>query len=802
MSQPDLLQITSSIAVNVTDLNHKIVGLEQHLSEVSKLCREHRRECHSERSRSPVLTESQNEATQQKIHRQGSELRSKETNVIYTKSENRSKTSSKSDHARALTTNYESNKVKSDSMNADSHNERLHKLRKKKSKAENRTDIDSNFRRRGAESAHKTFVSAYSTSSFHSLDQLRKLYQSKPGYSGDGDEKINLTKLPNDLYRNKTCRDLSPDRYEYKQYKEEKPHKIAKNKKPKHDFTELDPDFIADIIKRQYKPVKFGRRHSDLSQFSTPVCRDLEYCHNADLRIPEEHEHRNFRGHYYDPNTHHSDCSDIRSVCDARLYKVKRNPRTKRNRRQPDIYEHSEIYDLVPVKQKSSPKSRRKFIEENLQSACYKEVPPSPKSHRPQLNLNAQYTECNNIMDNVRNYETCVSPKYPTPSQKTKEMYHQLIDRDKITSPESIMRIQRNEQFDEKYNFVEIKNTKTHNNLNRQQADLLHEHSIMSGLYPPLATEYPTVTVETFNKTQETVTSDKTDKALCEIKDILQSFLLEIKKEGTSSHNAKPAGTKMSENGNGPPPNDASVMTHHGHSFSNFSSAHCPMAQSPYLAPTLPAFGNPCVYPVVPICPINCNACLQNSNCMQNRYPMPSTSCTCNNSYDRCNETRNSQNANKCDAANEPLSCETDELIKEIYKFVSQSPQFSKKNQVSKKSRSKNPSFHDNKLLTSRSAGGSTCLRRQDAKVGTTNMNCASKSCEAIRAKLSTEVDSSDTNATYSDTVLDKLSLQAAQSNSETEFSTEPSNVDKVILYNLFSLIYVTYLVRSNNNKV
>lgn len=728
--------------MNVTDINHRIVGIEKQLQEVCKTCRDNLQGTNSVHSR--ILhtpTNSRNVISQREHGSSGTELKARDTTIIYSKSENHCQNSNPSNCA--FMTNHDiDKKISNNTMNTGFYEQGVNKVKKKKSKIINK-DVEASPQKHNTVSSN--FVSTYSTSSFHSLDQFRKMCYTTPDFSGNVAEKRKRTKAQN---RCKTHRKRSPKACEEKA-------DYAKNRDSIRN--ELDQDFIADIIRRQYKPIKFGRRNSDLSQFSVPVCRDREFCVTPDCyNILEEHQLCNGGVCHNNKLNRHSDCSDIKSVCDARLYNVKKNARAKHHRMQPDAYDNSDIYDLVPVKEKSSPKSRRKIFEDNMRITYYKEVPPSPKTHRPQLNLKARCTESDYNLEFGNNSGKRISNKHTMRHRETEDNYRRYVNRDGIILPRNTR--QANEDFIENYDPPEIQKRKINNNLKHTDLQLANSN-VIDGIYPVLANEDVTApVVAPLNKTQETVSSDKTDQALCEIKDILQSFLLEIKKEASSHHPKSNVSTKMTESGNSPLDN-ANIMTSTRHSCSDFNSAHRPVGPLPPYVPAIPAFGNTCCYPLMPICPINC---------MQNSYAMPSGSSTQNNCVDKSNKTCNANiDANE--------TSETDELIKKIYNFVSQSPTFCRKNSSSREGRDSNQELRTgNKALTSRSVGGSTRFCRHDAKVGTPKRTCVSKSCEAI--KLPSE--SSDANASYSDTVLDKLSLEATtQSLSETESSTEVSEV-------------------------
>ncbi|KAG6461032.1 hypothetical protein O3G_MSEX012388 [Manduca sexta] len=611
------------------------------------------------------------------------------------------------------------------------------KAKNKKSKLYSELNYDQNLSKRRTKSVYENFGSFYSTSSYHSIIDPKMAYVHK----GDGNERQTRNHRRDYIeiepfhLKDKKIRNHVTDTY--------KEENRIRSRKIKHN-RELDQEFIADIIRRQYKPVKmFGRKESDLSQFSAPVCRDQDYL------IPEDTRGTDlcsccYEGRRTRPKKH-KELTDMRSICDTRLYSSKRQPRSKQHRRLVEVYNDSDLYDLVPVKEKSSPKSRKKFAEDNLMAySYYKEVPPSPRTHRPRLNLKAQYfAEFEDFLAQKRQNRR----NSPTRSKRSPRR-SAAFESDTSEMPANF------NQFNQKQKFIHSNRIQVQTQ-NTGTASSLHSPKYGNEIVPETA----------LNKTQETDLSiDKTDKALSEIKDILQSFLLEIKKETTASQCDKSDVTsKVAANDLSHPHNSANAKANmfpqSGHSF-NYT-APCNMA------PCMPAFPNPCCYPVLPICPMN------PLNCMQNGYtaPTPSFTCaTCANK-DPPQEEKPSKSANN---TTEFCNAETEELIKEIYKYVAQSPRLKRHNQQSDRR-------EKDKLLTSRSVGGSAKGSRRDANVGTPKMKCYSKSCEAISTRLISDTYYSGTNASYSDTLLEKLSVEATPSDSisETDFTTESTSVEK-----------------------
>lgn len=637
----------------------------------------------------------------------------------------------------------------------------------KKSKLHRLSDYGSKLHKYRTRSVYENFPSANSSSSFRSLINPR-MHHSSPAYSGHlhGTKYLNqefAEPVPPHYPKEKKYKDRAHVKRSkndlYKEFYEQKPIKMRREK---HHSREIDQDFIADIIKRQYKPVKmFGRRESGLSQISAPVCRDQEFSIREDiLECPE------LCSCCYDVHKQrrrHSDVSEMRSICDTRLYSSKKHTRGKHRRVHVDMMNNSDVYDYIPVKEKSSPKSRRKFSEDNmLPYEYYREVPPSPRTLRPRLNLKSQYNS------DYEDYMTHVKHSF-----KKSSPYRQRVQREHVTQDSDVTSTQVP-------NYIIEQPRKTHKHMTCQvekQRLCQQDNATMSSVHY-IANGQANATVDTtFNKTEEIrevkVPVDKTDKALCEIKDILKNFLHEIKKETITPQGDKSDDcSKTGDNGihvtndnsaklNGVLPNSRQ------NSINNFGMG---CNASPYMS----SFQNPCCYPMMPVCPMTYPMSVQNG------YMMPSPSYTCTNCVNVAKEPEHCCHKNTtttCQA--ETCPTETEDLIKEIYKFVAQGP-------VRKKVRESNIDRHEAriaeaKLLTSRSVGESSRATnsKHDAKVGTPPLKCYSKSCEAIGSRIGSEPYISGTNASYSDTILEKLSLQVTQSLSETEMDTTTTE-DKV----------------------
>ncbi|XP_049867193.1 uncharacterized protein LOC126367620 [Pectinophora gossypiella] len=779
-SQQDI-KINSSIAVNVTDLKHKIVGIEHQLSEVSRHCQD--LVCLENTFRKgtenllPIETKHELRPSREHSHRTTEEKNTSATKVLYRPSETHYRRSDESDYAPCPvyhSTEDRRHMTLPNNMNSDSYTAHVSKVKKKKSKSDNRIrtpyECDPILQKHRTQSVLENLASACSSSSYHSLAQGRTVPNFDSGCSEYRRDKKHAkhreyveTALIEEARYNKKQRETKRNKTESPiRYYGEKPDKNRKNKIERET---LDQDFIADIIRKQYKPMRMFGRQSEISQFSTPVCRDQEYslreniqegselcscCYQEEGQVP-------CRAPYRAPRyRHHHDISDIRSICDTRLYSSKRvRPRTRR--RHVDVYNDSTLYDVVPVKEKSSPKSRRKFAEESGTGyEYYKEVPPSPRTLRPRLNLKAQQ---------YADYEDYIAARH---TQKLHGQAKHKRQQEYFDSFES----------DATSEVVVTRNRKEHVKLLKpakvQTSAQIHAGTTSSFQYPTFTTHEVNVSTHenTLNKSHDTDLSDKTDKALCEIKDILQSFLQEIKKDSSpSSQTVNQAETikQMSNQTSAPHVEGATAAeaapapAPANNPFNKYTVAHCSVPPG-----YVPQFTNPCCYPpILPVCPMSC---------MQNGYVIPSQSFTCQTCANTstkdivCQECSKNKKESLQDITDN--NNETEELIKEIYKFVAQNPNSIRR----KKSRDNLLARDAAKDLTSRSVGGNSRLSRHDAKVGTPTLKCYSKSCEAIGSRMAS--DTSYTNATHSDTILEKLSLEGT-TQSDTELSTTDFTVEK-----------------------
>lgn len=732
------IKISSSIAINVTDLKRKIIGLERQLSAVSKHCQElgSFESIASKNSNSGILVEKEKHTdviNSQTGPLSEYKLNEAETEVLYKSPEAEFQKSAHSDIRRNI--NNKTNGSQMITMNSEYPNNRGTKLKKKKSKSKDSTQ---NLHNRKTVSAYQNLASAYSTSSFHTvIDSKMNRDFNDTDYHITRHHPRPLRNEYIDVavaHKNKT--DGNGTKIIYKD---------VKTGKCKPESRQLDDDFIADIIRRQYKPVKmFGKRKSDISQFSEPICRDQEYSVRQDIQEDPElcsccYDQRPLKF-----NRRHR-LNEMRSVCDTRLYRTRRLSYKKHNKRHLDSYNNSEFYDLIPVKEKTSPKSRKKFVEDTMMAYdCYREVPPSPRTFRPQLNLKAQYyAEFEDYMARKRLNMKCSSNKW-----RARECG------DDVEGDESYNK-------DEQGNMVKEK-LLVHNKIHVQKLQKQQDNGVVSSLQEPNFVNIPNITVNTpLNKNQDAnLSNNKTDKALCEIKDILHNFLQEIKKEATASQCDKSDITsKAAETGiiNHQQTATANTMPNSGQSFNNYNPAHCGLTS--FVAP----FTNTCCYPILPVCPMSC---------MQNGYVVPNPSLTCT----KC--ANNKVTYNEKPNTSEICTPETEELIKKIYKCVTQSPRDSRRECDFRYKRQKA------KLQTTRSVGGSAKMFKHDVKVGTPTMKYYSKSCEAIGSRMISDAYYSTTNPTYSDTVLEKLSLEVTPTDtiSETDCTAGTTSVEKVLL--------------------
>ncbi|XP_045785548.1 uncharacterized protein LOC123881047 [Maniola jurtina] len=748
---------SSSIEISVSDLKNKITDIEQQLNNVSKHCQDITCLQNSFRK------ESQNSLQQVQrddgsINKQDTDANEVETKLLYNsldsqhrKSDENHKTVYDNRHDDHTTADMASENQKNTHNIQNFQFKQNSNESRKKRREKNDIDLVDPLRTvpERTRSKYETMTPIYSTSSFQSLVESRNKQYSKPGPSNHRHEKRHSRKeftepfVLNDERDRKTVRNLLRN---YKRGDDER----YKTMRTKRVYSEVDKDFIADIIKRQYRPVKlFGRKNSDFSQFSAPVCRDQDFTERDEIREGIKlcsccFDECRRKKHRY---VRHTDLSDMKGICDKRLYSSKKYRRHKLER--VDDYNNSALYDVVPVREKSSPKTRRKFTEDNMIAyQCLKEVPPSPRSHRPRLNLKVQqyadYDDC------VYSYNRRRQSRRNSPTREFRKKATNVTESD----VSSVSYSQRTR--------AEILNS-----AKCQKPVPIHEDvgTLNSFQYSNFANEHLNIPNNdtTLNTQLTDLTADKADKTLCEIKDILKTFLLEIKKESRYSDRSNSTSkieTKQSTQHEGTKTN-SNMIPNSGESFNN-----CGIGQSG-LPPYLPAFPNLSCYPILPVCPIHC---------MQNGYIVPSPSYTCavcakSSKEHGCPDKQSSHNNKPLEEVN--TNNETQELIKEIYKFVSQKPKSPRTEEYGNEdsARSKNERLFDRKILSNKYVGGSNKASKHDANVGTPHLKYYSKSYEAIRSK--TPSDKYNTNASYSDTILEKLNLEATQSSTENDSSTD-----------------------------
>lgn len=500
-------------------------------------------------------------------------------------------------------------------------------------------------------------------------------------------------------------------------------------RKPKPEF---DEDFIAKIIKKQYQPVKiFDKLNSDVSQYSVPVCRDRSH----KLRRIKE-----------DTELYCKDCGLDRDTCDTNSVCETRHAGRHRHRSRPRPppsarYYDSTLYDVIPVKEESSPKSRRKF-EENIDSNnVYRDIPPSPKSQRPRLNLESRYVPDSDDGHSVSRRDQAACHH----ADNTEEEQGTVDD-------------------------VKCVRTRSKRKQKLSSKCLIDPEDLylpdLQSCQPALDVSVNVPPVEPDGNVcdeQPSVNTVTADKALGEIKEILQNFLQEMKKDNVSSNSENKSETNTSKPGN----NEEAHVSTNGTSPPPDGIQHTrvefPSSTGKYDMPSaLPQY-NPCCYPVLPFYPMNC---------MQNAYVLPSGSVTC----PMCAHTSHSADSQLNNAQNKSSSKSnslTQELIKEIYRCVAQKPA---------NVGSPNQGFDNN---TSRSSGTKGGAWKHDAQVGTTRLNYHSKSCEALGSQIIPEIYIPKVQATRSDSVLEKHSVNqsVSRTSSYSEISSEGSvsSVGKVI---------------------
>ncbi|XP_047988731.1 uncharacterized protein LOC125228277 [Leguminivora glycinivorella] len=593
-------------------------------------------------------------------------------------------------------------------LSSSNHDVPNHKIKKNKlNPQENLNRRKARLRKRGA-----PIIMEDSVSGFDSYESLTTPVQTNPGRTYREPVPQNGSSYTREEAYH---RDVQPDvvkikkrREKPKRQKSKSPHIQERRKKKKTDSpANEEKQFIADIINRQYKPLSFfGRRASDISQISTPVCRDQRYS-TREMVIPDS-EVSSFSRCPAGGCRHGcaADVRDMRSLCDTRLHS---SPWPVRQRhRRAENYNDSNFYDVVPVKEKTSPKSRRKFMEDNLTMNV---VPPSPRTHRPRLILETQnYSEYED--DEHRENQM---RKRRSPSRRPEYEYTQTFRHDVSTedSPRNI------NEMSPKFERHPNNNLKLHDDMGTTMSS---QHN---------TTSQDNSANNTLNHDKDnSIAVDKTDKALSEIKDILQNFLQELKKDSSTSQcdrvsgSDKNSGKQLDGTLRGSDNETMNAMKNSvGSSFNCGLGQGCASAMPP---PFMPGFANPCCYPqVIPM-----------YGAHGVPYLVASPSCVCANAACGHNhprpqpDTRDAQ-CRTCSKVNVTESeettktnCETDVLIREIYNYVARNPTICKESKPSQD--------HEQSPERKPSVGKSMHALHQDANVGTPPLRCYSKSCEAI----------------------------------------------------------------------
>lgn len=764
-SQPDI-KISSSIAVNVTDLKHRIIGIEHQLKQVNKHCQDLAGLENSFRREADHFQEAEGLHDKESCedhpsHSSGRQTTSQGTKFLYKQPETQCLKSDDSEYISDVGKQVSDGSrleakpfVTLEDYHAQLTNiQKAKKIAARKNRSYEYDQSVSKHRTLTADNLNPHVTSSYESTSHdrgvlpyepppspqqrHSKHRYKEQYPIQPQHT----EQFDFDESRNKKRRKKSKRrsgDFSPS-YNY--------HETRSRKEKMSSM--LDRDFITDIIRRQYQPVKlFGRRGSNLSQFSAPVCRDHEY-HRIRNDIQEGPD---LCSCCYDD--HQRQFSDVRSVCDTRLYSSNRHYRNRVHRRHEDIYNDTAYYDVIPVKEKTSPKSRRKFVEENVfghQYNCYpcKEVLPSPRTHRPRFNLKAQlYQDYDDLIQAKKSGQRHV------PRSKKREEYYAVVESDN-TSEAAPTRYRREQAKIQKPIKI-LTCAQVHTDINNlQYSQTVHDqHSTISQHQ-----------VSPCNRQQE---SNMTDKALCEIKDILQSFLHEIKRD-SSQPLSEDCAKQLDKQTSNILPETPNCTTEN-----NCNSYVAPVIAPPLPPSFVPSYPGRCCYPMV--CPVNC---LQNGFVVPNPSVVACHACLNNTKEPVCIECSSKPKDQSTQENYESgKNNEIEELIKQIHKYVAKDQKQIKKkvrNKTNERSEGMIDDSDRGKVLTSRSVGESLRMTQHDAKVGTIELKSYSKSCEAIGSRLTSE---NYYTTTQSDTVLDKLSLEVTDSS--TRFSTISALQDKV----------------------
>lgn len=710
------ISIQSNIAINVTDLKNKIFGIEKKLSEISRICMEK-----ANGNSEDFIDVTPRNYEEDKLSQQYSEQIPNETKVIFQPN---------SGHKI----------FNDDSESLPKSNEFINNIRSNERSNKNHKDHESNAKnpvRKKRKVRKKSIV--HTPEDISHLRKYKSYYQCNnvynPNFSATSYHSLSILTPREDKHvlrhsrKHKKHRETS-----YKKvfnYVPQEPlicyeDRINYKVKTNTANVPLDSDFIENIIEKQYKPLKLFGRTSNFSQISAPNCKDRDYNVNTTMENSVcssafVDERFAFKRNYMNNN-------NMGSICDTRLYSNKRisPPKPKYYNKYIYNYNDSALYDIIPVKEKSSPKTRRKFEEDLIRHQYCRAVPPSPRTNRPKLNLQTQFvtesdisnfhTEPNRHVNYYTESESVNSEMLLQKQNKLlrKRLRKQMYSQEKFIDPEDFYK--NNEQpAAEQLN-------KNENKLRLNNNDALLDNSI---------------------------NCNKTDKALNEIKDILQTFLHEIKKEAATNSVSDKSDMTTPKTNNNEQIQNTPMTTNSNNMNRAPNMGTCNLLNQP-----IQSF-NPFCYSMLPVYPMNS---------MHNAYMMPNNSVTC----PTCIHTKHNP-ATRTTAQNiSPRSDKTtknkwltEEVIKEIHKCIALKDTQTKSPRINLNNKdSPRKSSYDGQI-TSRSVDKSNYISKCDAQVGTPRLKCYSKSCEAIGSKIMSDTNFGRNQGVHSDTVLEKLSLDA-----------------------------------------
>uniref|UniRef100_A0A2A4J3L4 Uncharacterized protein n=1 Tax=Heliothis virescens TaxID=7102 RepID=A0A2A4J3L4_HELVI len=417
----------------------------------------------------------------------------------------------------------------------------------------------------------------------------------------------------------------------------------------------LTRSFLANMINKQYRPRALGDNLSLISQFSSPVCRDVQpHCEG-----PCRYE------------------SDICSCChgpfhniDARINKLN-NPQTYMLNEMStgNAYYDTNQYDLVPVKEKPVKNKkdlempRRKDVRNHIDMECwpehartryrYQSLYPLPTTHNYKLRPRNEYTTRDKLENNGRRTPARFIRTDATLRKETKR-------RKEIYRRERLINIETSKSCSIDFGAAYPKKTSK----KPKQEETSQPIPITKKNAECLTTVINNNECQTAMSTAEVNTADiRTEATLNQIKSILQSVLAEVKVSSQTKSQLLPEKHKKDAVvQKGPSQNNVHSSLINSFTYSPYTmtpSAYMPScsrqlspSQFYYPQPGMKCFQN---FPLFIQTPGRhmCASCFRNSSHVKSGYVKQATTIATNT-----------------DELKENRSKETEKLIKEIYKSM------------------------------------------------------------------------------------------------------------------------------------